>query len=97
MTSGCLVCSSYSSVLADVFASASIKITVAVLAQFCNEVPAIIQYGTGAIRFNVNNFPLVVSALHTKLKACCWLAFPDNIDSDYGLITTASETGFVIA
>ena len=97
MTPGCLVCSSYSSVLADVIASASIKITVAVLAQFCYEVPAIIQYGTGAIRFNVNDSPLVVSALHTKLKACCWLAFPDNIDSDYGLITTASETGFVIA
>ena len=96
MTPGCLVCSSYSSVLAGVIASASIKITVAVLAQFCYEVPAIIQYGTGAIRFNVNDSPLVISALHAKLKACCRLVLPDNFDPDYGL-TTVSETGCVIA
>ena len=96
MTPGCLVCSSYSSVLADVFTPALVKITVAVLAQFCNEVPAIIQYGTGAIRFNVNDSPLVVSALHAKLKACCRLVLPDNFDPDYGL-TTVSETGCVIA
>ncbi len=96
MTHGCLVCCSLSCDLTHVVASSFVKITLAVLAQFCNKVPAIIEYSTGAIGFYVNDFPLVASALHTKLKTRCGLVFPDNIDLDDGLIATASETGFII-